>query len=168
MTEEYTHKGFTFTVTLTHDDGMGPPWKEHEGHGPVTDWLTRDKYPGEMVLSEDRGSKRFYDFQAAVKIAKKEGWDTAPYNTGTRGERAARAAMADFKYLKDWCDDKWWWCYVEVALTDNEGAVLADGALCETLGGVSSDEDITQNDYLPDMCDTVLDRVTSIYIDGNY
>ena len=58
-----------FAVYLEHDDDMAPPWKEHNFSGPVSDWTSRDKRPGELVLNEDRGCKQFYDYQEACRIA---------------------------------------------------------------------------------------------------
>lgn len=74
----------TFHVTFPFDDSNRKPWEECEGHGPVSEWTTRDKAPGELVLCEDRGYKRFYDYQAAVKLAKHDRWNSPPYKTGTR------------------------------------------------------------------------------------
>lgn len=71
--------GFTVTARIQRDDDIGPPWKVHDGHGPVSDWTRRDKLPGERVLCEDRGSKMYYDIAEAVKIAKRDGWDAEPY-----------------------------------------------------------------------------------------
>lgn len=110
---------FKVTATVHHDPDMGPPWEEHDGHGPVSDWTTRDKRPGERILSTDRDSHRFYDFAEAVKIARKDGWDAKPYKTGTAGEQAVRAAEADFLFLKAWCDDEWTWCGVAVTVSKN-------------------------------------------------
>lgn len=113
--ESFTHKGQAFTAFLELDQDMREPWKEHDGHGPVSDWRPKDsKRPGEMVLLEDRGRCLFYDFQAAVKLALKDGWDTPPYKQGKPGERAQRAAMADFERMRDWCLDRWQWVGVIV------------------------------------------------------
>lgn len=55
----------TFKVEINHDGGMLPPWEEHDGHGVVSDWTSRDKHPGEWVLDTDRsGNKLYYNFQA--------------------------------------------------------------------------------------------------------
>lgn len=72
---------FTLTATTEHDSDSGAPWDNSDGHGPVSDWTTRDKLPGELILSSDRSSKRFYDFAAAVQIARKDGWASLyPYS----------------------------------------------------------------------------------------
>ncbi|MBJ9659035.1 hypothetical protein [Burkholderia gladioli] len=73
---ELTIDGHTyrFRVNVENDDDKGAPWDEEDGHGPVSDWTTRDKRPGEWVISSDHGSKRFYDVAEANRIAKREGW----------------------------------------------------------------------------------------------
>jgi hypothetical protein len=107
--------GFVAIATLHADDDCTPPWDREDGHGPVSDWTTRAKKPGERVLNRDHRSYRYYDFQAAVKQARAEEWDTPPYRTGTAGERATRAAEADFQRMKAWCDNEW--SYVGMAVT---------------------------------------------------
>lgn len=107
--------GYSVVVKLDCDD-IGPPWENSDGHGPISEWTTRDKAPGERVLCEDRSHKRFYDFAEAVKIARRDGWDSPPYKTGTPGERAARAAEADFAFLRGWCTDQWRYHYVSITL----------------------------------------------------
>ncbi|HDR9217360.1 TPA: hypothetical protein QDB35_000029 [Burkholderia vietnamiensis] len=73
---ELTIDGHTyrFRVNVENDDDKGAPWDEEDGHGPVSDWTTRDQRRGEWVLSSDHGSKRFYDVAEANRIAKREGW----------------------------------------------------------------------------------------------
>jgi hypothetical protein len=128
-------RGAYAIIKVIPDEDMGPPWKEHDGHGPVSGWENRDKKPGELILNENRGSKRFYDFAEAVKIAKRDGWDTKPYGTGTKGERAHRAAMADYESLRGWCNDDWHWIGVVVTLCTPEGEFDA------SLWGIESEGD---------------------------
>lgn len=118
----YTHKGHVITVEWDRDQDMGVPWKEHDGHGIVSDWTRRDKYPGERLLhQEDRdyGSKRYYDVEATMKLAKKDGWGlTAEDETKlaeklghkpTKKEIVAEAVDRDFEFLRAWCSDEWEW-----------------------------------------------------------
>jgi len=74
--EERTIEGRTYRVRINvqDDTDMGAPWEEHDGHGPVSDWTTREKHPGERLLNSDRGSKRYYDVAEANRIAKRDGW----------------------------------------------------------------------------------------------
>jgi hypothetical protein len=127
--------GCTFAVYFEEDCDTGPPWEECDGHGPVSDWTTRDKHPGEMVLNQDRGSRRFYDFAEACKIARREQWGGFE---GTPRQRAAEAAMRDFEYLRAWCNDEWCYVGVIVELLDDAG----DGTgIEESCWGVESDGD---------------------------
>lgn len=72
--------GFTITATIHADTDTRTPWEDDCGHGPVSDWTRRDKAPGELVLNSDHGSKRFYDYAEACRIARRDGWGTlAPY-----------------------------------------------------------------------------------------
>lgn len=118
--------GYSVRVKVDYDQDMCAPWKEHDGHGPVSEWTTRDKCPGERVLCTDRSSKRYYDFAEAVKLAKHDGWDAPPYNTGTPGERAARAAEADYENLRAWCNDEWHWICVAVEVSRNGEEIETD------------------------------------------
>jgi len=89
--------GFRYVATVHHDSDMGPPWEEHDGHGPVSDWTGRDKRPGELVLCTDRGSRRYYDFAEACRIARRDIWGIPP--KGLKVERAP--------------DGKWNWISVD-------------------------------------------------------
>lgn len=77
-TFEFEHGGVAYVATIESDDTHGAPWDEECGHGDVSEWTTRDKLPGELVLGEDGRSKRFYDFAGACKIARRDGWGFLP------------------------------------------------------------------------------------------
>ena len=129
--------GRKFRATVERDDLCDAPWDACEGHGDVSDWTRRDKAPGEMILAESRGMKRFYDFAGAVKKARDEGWDAPPYKTGTKGQRAERAALADFSFLKAWCEDDWH--YVGVVVTPLCACCDSpDESRAESLWGIES------------------------------
>ena len=127
------HEGHSITVSWHYDEGLREPWKENDGHGPVSEWTTRDKQAGELVLCKDGRSKRFYDFAEACRIAKRDGWDSQPFNKGQESKRqqAAKAARADFEYLRAWCNDEWHWSYYTVTI---EGMDYD-----ESCGGIESD-----------------------------
>lgn len=150
---------FTVTAHIVRDDDMGAPWKEHDFHGPVSEWTRRDKSPGERVLCEHHGSRRYYDFAEAVKIAKRDGWDAPPFGQGTPnellGERAARAAEADFKRLRDWCRDAWWWVGVVLSVA-KAGHTLDDHAA--SLWGIESDA----GDYFSDVANDLLPEALAV------
>ena len=94
-------EGFVIRAKLVRDETVGEPWKEHDGHGPVSEWRTMNtKRPGELVLCRDGLSARFYDFSAAC--------------------RTARAAFDDFARLRAWCNDEWHWIGVVVTAEREE------------------------------------------------
>jgi hypothetical protein len=126
-------------VKCEHDGDYGPPWEACDGHGPVSEWTTRENRAGEMVLTTDHGRHRFYDFAGAVKLARRDGWDTPPYQTDTAGERAHRAATADYEYLHRWCADLWSYIGVCVMVSRNGEEIGSD-----SLWGVESDGDYWQ------------------------
>lgn len=131
----------TFSVRFEDDTDMGTPWENSDGRGAVSDWTSRDKLPGELVLNTDRGQKRYYDFAGACRTALRDGWDAKPYNDGTQTKRqqAAKAAMADFEFLRAFCDNRWSYVGVIVTLLDDDGDA---GELSTSLWGVE-----THNDY---------------------
>lgn len=123
-TRDITGEKLTFVVSIQHDDDATPPWERSEGHGPVTEWTSRDKSPGERVLASDGRSKRFYDWQEAVAMAKRDGWGLSAEDKArlaarlgrepTRKEIAVEAVELDFEFLRRWCNDQWY--YVGVCL----------------------------------------------------
>ena len=117
-------KGNKFKIELAYDYIVDKPWEEDVRYGRVSEWTTRDKRPGEVLLCIDGIRRLYYDMQGAVKLARREGWDTEPYNTGTKGEQARRAAQADFENLRAWCDGKWWYAVLHVAMLGDEGEEL--------------------------------------------
>ena len=128
--------GLTARVTVEYDHVADTPWEREDGHGSFSEWTRRDKRPGERVLCDDHGARRYYDFAAAVATARADGWDAPPYGTGTPGQRAARAAEADFARLRAWCRDDW--CYVGLVVTIYaEDVELASASLW----GIDSDSD---------------------------
>lgn len=132
-------KELTFSVKFEYDRDAGAPWDNADGHGPVTDWVRRDKRPGELVLNSSHGDKRYYDFAEACRIALRDRWDAAPYNDGTETKRqqAAKAARADYEYLRGWCANEWEYVGVIVTLLDDEGeeTEVTDSLWCvETFG----------------------------------
>lgn len=122
--------GFDLSIRLLPDDGMGPPWEAHDGHGPVTDWTDRDKLPGELILSTDGRYRRYYDIAAATRTARADGWgcERGQLEGESAGAYAYRAARADFDRLKAWCDDQWGWIGV-VVVVKRQGVELGRAGL---------------------------------------
>lgn len=155
MKDTWEIDGFTIQARLKYDDDAQAPWDREDGHGPVSEWTTREKAPGERVLCADRSSKRYYDFAEAVRIAKRDGWDAPPYGTGTAGERAARAAEADYQRLRDWCEDRWH--YVGVVLSVSRNGVMLDNHAA-SLWGIEDDA----GDYLTECAEDMLDEAVRV------
>ena len=155
--------GLRFRVVWQQDTDMGPPWEDHDGYGPVSDWTSRGKYPGELVLQSSRAQKRYYDFAAATRMAKRDGWGLSePHmlelaeklgRVPTRNEVVRAAVLRDFEDIRDWCLDRWWWEYVMVTLLDNRAE---DTPVFETLGGISSND---TDDY---RAEVVEERITEL------
>lgn len=146
------HAGFRFKVDMPNDHDAEHPW-QFDGHGPVSDWTRRAKRPGEMVLCEDRGQRRFYDFQKAVKAARADGWGSQGDEGLTGGAKAAKAALADFDRLRRYCADQWGYVAVIVSLVDDEGEDMSLPK--QALFGVESDS----GDYLLDVATELADEV---------
>ena len=126
-TEEITQHGHNYRIEYFYDPTYGTPWHNEDGHGPVSDWTTREKRPGERVLNELRGQRRYYDFEAAVKKAKEERWGNADFDK-TPEQIAVEATEQDFELLKEWCAAKWQ--YIGIRVT----------RLCECCGNGSAAE----------------------------
>lgn len=192
---EWEQGALTISAMIEHDSDHGAPWDECDGHGPVSEWTRRAKRPGEFVLNRDRDSFRYYDFQEACRIARRDRWGVSPYRMdmeqGANGlvrcnaqwfdsrnnmeciatgwhdcpnaaraqayalhrasmsprEYAARAAMSDYQFLRDWCNDEW--CYIGLVITvthTESGTELGS----DSIWGIESCSVDTVNDYLPD------------------
>lgn len=129
----------TFAVTVSDDHDHGSPWDNEDGHGPVTGWTTRNKRPDELVLNTDRGQKRFYNFKEACAIALRDGWGCEGLDgTETKRQKAAKAAIADFEYLRSWCANEWNYVGVEVTLLDSEGNQTE---VSDSIYGIESHDD---------------------------
>jgi hypothetical protein len=107
-----TAHGFTLIARIEPDYNHDAPWEECDGHGPVSDWTTRDKEPGELVLSEDRYSRRYYDFAEACRIARCDGWGAPFYGqTIERGVNGLRRLRSEWftedhhVHFSDWTDE---------------------------------------------------------------
>lgn len=135
--DTFEHAGRTFRVTFPYDDTGECPWEQGDGNGHVSEWTTRDKRPGERVIASDRSHKRYYDYAEAMDRAKREGWDAPPYGTGTKGEQAARAVERDYEWMRAWCEDRWHYVGVVVALVDDD---FEDDEETESVWGVGDDD----------------------------
>lgn len=165
--DTFDHAGHKFRIEFHADSDAAPPWKNEDGHGPVSDWKRHafgmgskpPKAPGEMILVWDYGSFRTYDFSEAVKIAKRDGWNAAPYRDDeTAGERAHKAALSDFKRLRDWCNGRWSYVGIEVFLLDDFGDDMSES---ESLWGVESDGYAYHEEVARELAEELLHRIGS-------
>lgn len=150
--------GLYATVGTPYDEDMGPPWKEHDGHGLVTReghhrfglGTKPPKSPGERILCWDHGYYRIYDFAGTMKIAKRDGWGLGPEEIEalhaklgrppTKGEITAESVERDFNHLRRWCDNQWHWIGVIVKLFDADGEEIDS----DSIWGIEDDTDYWQ------------------------
>ena len=136
----------TFKVAFLEDSDMAPPWENSDGHGPVSEWTTRDKKPGEAVLCYNRASKRYYDWAEATRIAKRDNWGISEEQlkawtlerkgvAPTKKMIAQQAVQNDFDFLYSWANNGWGYVVVLVTLLDQDGD---ETDITESLGGVET------------------------------
>lgn len=148
----------SFRLEWVYDHDSDAPWDREDGHGPVSDWEHRSKRPGEMILNSNRGSHRFYDFAQAVKTARVEGWNTAPYDWPSKGAQAHAAALADFDYLRRFCNDQWHYCGIVVTLLDADGEPDSVDA---SLWGIESECDDYHEEVISELITECLSQITA-------
>ena len=144
-TTETIPSGESFRVEIVHDDGMGMPWNEFDGHGVVSDWDRRPKKPGEVILTGDRREAIFYDVQASTAIALRDGWcastvDAELLRVGSISKREAahRAVLADIVYCRKWATGESYFVGVVVTPLDIHGNEMKHRA--ESLWGIESND----------------------------
>lgn len=155
--DTFTYRGHTFKVTFPRAEDTGPPWEEHDGHGEVSDWTSREKRPGERVLVADRQSYRYYDFAATVRKARAEGWGIAHPAPGLRKRQlAALAVEADLEYCRRWANDDWEWIGVVVTLLDADGEPAGE---TEAVWGIESNSGAYLTETAYELVDEIMARV---------
>jgi hypothetical protein len=131
-TETYTneHTGIAYLVEYWYDSHHGAPDKEFDGHGHILemgydptdpDQLTdepSDEYAMRAALMRVITKSRhhtylIYDYITSLNVAMTE-W-------GCKTTEAAVAAVEqDFKYIKGWYDDEWYWIGITVKRADED------------------------------------------------
>ena len=160
-------KELTFKVEIEYDADHGAPWENEDGHGPVSGWTTRDKRPGELVLSSHgRNARIYYDFAEACRIALADcwgipearlaGWTERAGQAPTKRQIAAAAAMTDYDHLRRWCADEWQYVGVIVTLLDDEGE---ETEVSDSLWGIEDSD----TDYLEEQAWLIADELASGY-----
>lgn len=157
-TDTIERDGYTFRVEHFHDTDNGAPWENEDGHGPVTGWESRDKRPGELVLNSDCGSKRFYDYAEACRIALRDAWGARDAVDGmSKRQIAALAAREDYEHMRAWCNDEWSYIGVVVTLLDVEGNKTTADA---SVWGVDDN-----GDYAATVANDLTDEILAMYAD---
>lgn len=156
-----TVNGLQFVVGIENDDTYRLPWQDCDGHGPVSEWTSRDKKPGEVVLINDRNTKRFYDAAEATRQAKRDGWGLGEDQCAelaaklgrapTRGEIRAEAVRRDFEYLRGWCNDEWRYVGVCVRHVSQD----EDSQYSHALWGIESNSD----EYLAEVAQELAEEI---------
>ena len=150
--------GFRIVARVHSDDCGLVPWEEDSFHGPVSDWTTRDKRAGEMVLSENRGSRLYYDFAEACRIALRDEWGVEGM-IGTRRQIAAEAARRDFEYLRAWCNDEWYYCGIVMEVY--RGGVCIDDHAASLWGIECNFPAVQPNGYLMEVANELLNEAVT-------
>jgi hypothetical protein len=101
-----TYQGRTIKIEWEYDQFAYTPW-DFSGSEFVSDWVRRDKHPGEVVICNDRGSKRFYNFADSVAKLKKDGI------SGTDSDRITKSEVERFR---NWCSDQWYYMTASVSV----------------------------------------------------
>ena len=134
--------GLRFAVTFDFDYDTEPPWERSDGHGPVRIGRrhvdgSSDKRPGErpMNCAGWRENQYYYDWAEACRMARKDGWNTEPFDAPNRVQRAVQA---DFDYLAGWTNGDWHYVVVGVCQMDDDGNEIGDW---DYLGGVETFKD---------------------------
>lgn len=139
--ENLTIQGFDIKIEYWHDECIGQPWEESEGHGEIREtrayYGQPDKKPGEIVIHHDRGNYWLYDFAGAVEKAKSECWGVKDSEGLTPNQVAEKAALQDMHYLRRWLNDQWHWAGFTVTVLDAEGEEIES----DSCGGFESDTD---------------------------
>lgn len=146
--DTFEYEGFTFIVQFVYDGNSGRPWEEGDGHGPVREVRMNEhgqpaKKPGERILNRNSNSRSeciyAYDWAEACRLAKKDGWNTEPYDAPNRVERAVQA---DFNHLAGWVNGDWHYIGVIVNqwVTDDSGVRMSLDDYDNSLWRVENDD----------------------------
>jgi hypothetical protein len=172
--DTFERNGVLLRVNFQDDDTQSAPWEWNDGHGPVSDWTRRDKRSGELVLTTDRGFKRFYDLAEANRTAKRDGWGLNDDERAalarklgrdpTRGEIRAESVRRDYEHLRRWCAGQW--NYIGVIVTplcmaDDEPDDDTPNDYAFSLWGVESDSGA---EYLAEIIDDLADEASTAFL----
>ena len=156
----FEHNGRAFTAHIYADDDNSAPWQREDGHGPVREVFNPSPYshaipktPGERILTSERGRALVYDWRAACKLARADGWNAEPYDAPHRIERAVQA---DFDRMRTYAEGEWSYVGVCVTPDDDEDA----DPYMHALWGIESDSP----DYLREVACELADECEPAYV----
>lgn len=133
-TFDFERDDVTYRAEIYYDGDHGAPWEECDGHGVVSDWERRSKRPGELILNSDGcGNFRFYDWQASIRIARRDRW-----SCWCNGDELQEAVRRDFEYLRAWCNDEWRYVGVVVFPLTEDGDELRSKE--QSVWGIESED----------------------------
>jgi len=156
--ETFVHDGHRFEMRIEHDEGMGAPWEEHDGHGPVrcvfSPYASPNKRPGERLLHRDSADYWLYDWQAACRLARRDGWNAHPFDAPNRVERAVQA---DFDRLRGWLRGDWYRIGVCVREVADDHRARDDSSWYEhALWGIESDSPDYHKEVAHELAEDIL------------
>jgi len=156
QTFDFEHEGKQFRAFIESDHDAGTPWDRECGHVDVSEWEHRNKRPSEVIVNEDRGSRRFVCIREAIAKATREGWGLSDESlqalsdrigrTPTKKEVTTESVRLDVERMRAWCADEWEYIGVCVCLLDSEGSPIGN-KYAAALWGIESDCD----DYIRDV-----------------
>lgn len=145
--DSVTDGDFTYTIEREQDTDYNP-LEDEDGHGVVSDWTSRRKYPSEVIIADDHGTRRYYDIQASIANFTKFGGFTAT-DGKTLKQVVAEAVERDKDFLERWFSDKVWCDIIRVKVTFKGFTLECDSCL----GGVYSD---SPDSYIAEIADDLV------------
>lgn len=125
--------GWKIKVEFQYDNDSGPPWENCDGVGVIEESRYRGR-PGEYgeyddwILNSDYGWYHYYDWKATLPEAIRDGWNTKPYHFANKREQAMAAMRSTCDYLREWCNNDWWYVGMIVTLLDQNDEELQEDA----------------------------------------
>ena len=113
-----TVDGFEIEYRFEYDPDSGPPWADPED-APLMRYADRHrmwdstKKAGERPITDRRGGTYLFNWKLAAERARKEKWNSPPYDAPNRIERAVQNL---FDYYKSYINEYWYYVGIEVRL----------------------------------------------------
>ena len=108
--------GFTVMYMFEYDTDSGPPWADEDVDLMRHGYLRADKKNNERPILTNQGEYWFFDWAAACKLARRDKWNTPPYNAPNQVERAVQNL---FDYYKAYLNEEWHYVGITVWLAEH-------------------------------------------------